>query len=480
MLTLFVLCTLLLMPGDGQAPEQTPTESAAPPPPAVAPGSLSEQAGLRFAERQWAEAADLASQAVALDPSDRYAWDVLGSSRYMLDDLEGALRAWNRLDRPHVENVEVEGVRRTRQQTVANVVGFLPNTLLTADGFRLADRRLHELPDRALSRLSFIPNDNGLANVQVAVTERWALPHGTAEWTATGLQTGIDREVRVHVPGPGGQGGLWTGSWRWWNNRPQVALSFAAPRLGARGGVWRVDTSWDSQAYSLSPTEMFTEIHTHAGLTVSNWVTPSLRYSVNGGFDRWRRSPSDLRTAFVGGSLERRWLDEHLSTSGQLSIWMPTTHDMPFSRVALRIAYNSLQASDTWTYLGDIGIEHATSDAPLGLWPAAGDGYLRAPLLRAHPLLDDGVVRLDSKSIFSPTVAYANAECQRWLVSSPFRLAAAGFADLGAANRDATIVQLDLGVGARLRIPRAVGTLRIDVAHGIPDGANALTVGWQF
>lgn len=478
MLTSFVLALVMLSPTDGAA-DQSADPSPAPAPIAT-PGSLGEQAGLRFAERRWAEAADLASRAVARDPSDRYAWDVLGSSRYMLDDLAGALRAWNQLGKPRVANVEIDGVRRTDQQTIGDVVGLRPDTILTAGRFSLAERRLQDLPDRALSRLSYTPDANGLASVQAVVTERWVLPHGAAEWLATGLQTGVDREVRAYVPQPGGRGGLWTASWRWWNNRPQVAVGFAAPHAGAGGGVWSVDASWDSQAYSLGPADMFTEEHTHAGFTVSNWVTSTLRYSATAGLDRWRREPGDVRAPFIGGSLERRWFDEHLSSSAQLFLWMPLSDDGKFGRVAVRMAYSSLQARKGWTYLADVGAEHATGAAPLGVWPAAGDGYLRAPLLRAHPLIDDGVVRIDSKSIFSPTVAYANAECQRWLLSAPFGLAAAGFADLGAAAREATIVGIDLGVGARIRVPRAVGMLRIDVAHGVPDGANAVTVGWQF
>jgi hypothetical protein len=34
--------------------------------------------------------------------------------------------------------------------------------------------------------------------------------------------------------------------------------------------------------------------------------------------------------------------------------------------------------------------------------------------------------------------------------------------------------------GVRLRIPGAAGVLRADVAHGVRDGANAVTFGWQF
>jgi outer membrane translocation and assembly module TamA len=102
------------------------------------------------------------------------------------------------------------------------------------------------------------------------------------------------------------------------------------------------------------------------------------------------------------------------------------------------------------------------------------------PLLRAHPLLEDGIVQLGADSVFGRTVSYANVEAQRWLASSSLvRIGIAGFTDVGTAVHGTTLVQVDVGIGARLRIPKAVGTLRIDAARGL-DGAHAVTVGWQF
>jgi hypothetical protein len=37
---------------------------------------------------------------------------------------------------------------------------------------------------------------------------------------------------------------------------------------------------------------------------------------------------------------------------------------------------------------------------------------------------------------------------------------------------------LDIGGGLRIKIPGAEGVLRIDIAHGVRDGKNALTFGW--
>ena len=68
------------------------------------------------------------------------------------------------------------------------------------------------------------------------------------------------------------------------------------------------------------------------------------------------------------------------------------------------------------------------------------------------------------------------------------RIQALGFAVVSAvypgiaaqAPATGSVTQIDVGGGLRLRIPGAAGTLRVDVAHGMRDDADALTVGWQY
>jgi len=41
-----------------------------------------------------------------------------------------------------------------------------------------------------------------------------------------------------------------------------------------------------------------------------------------------------------------------------------------------------------------------------------------------------------------------------------------------------TRIQLDAGIGVRLSL-FGMGVLRIDAAHGLRDGRDALSIGWQ-
>src|SRR5207244_6249581 len=141
--------------------------------------------------------------------------------------------------------------------------------------------RLNEWPDRSSARLSYHPQTDGLASVEVAIAERVSRPHGAIAWSGAAAEAAINREADVTVPGWTGSGELWTASWRWWSARPRVAMSFAAPHTGTLPGVWRVDASWDRQAYVLGPLidgPAITETQTHGGFTVSAWVTAGVRY----------------------------------------------------------------------------------------------------------------------------------------------------------------------------------------------------------
>ena len=99
-------------------------------------------------------------------------------------------------------------------------------------------------------------------------------------------------------------------------------------------------------------------------------------------------------------------------------------------------------------------------------------------------MLDEGVIDAQH-SAFGRTLTHATAEVQRWF-DRPLltHVGLAGFVDSARAARGIagsfTGTHVDVGGGLRLRIPGADGVLRVDVAHGIRDGANALTVGWQY
>jgi predicted double-glycine peptidase len=451
---------------------------------AQSPAFMRELAGFRFVQKKWDESESLARSVLERVPRDEYASSVLGAALFMQERPVAALRAWNAVDQPRLDSIRISGLTHSRYQTIVESIGLRQGVLLTADEFVRAGHRLEDLPDRASSRLSLRPGEDGFASVDVAIAERSGLPRGYADWAATGARAAIEREAAVAIPGGTGHGEVWTASWRWWADRPRVAVGFAAPRFAGLPGVWRVDGSWQAETYLRPDTNDVRESRTRGTLTVSDWIGPRLRYAIRSGVDAWT---SARKAALVGASLEQRLLDDRLAIGGDATTWVPIGSDdrnYGFSALAVHARMRTL-APRTWAYDVTAGAVRVGESAPLAEWGGAGEGRARANLLRAHPLLDGGALDVSGNSQFGRTLRYASAEGQRWVGGLPLvRIALAAFVDVAQASRRVIatdgVTQTDVGAGARLRVPGAQGLLRIDVAHGLRDGATALTIGWMY
>jgi hypothetical protein len=126
---------------------------------------------------------------------------------------------------------------------------------------------------------------------------------------------------------------------------------------------------------------------------------------------------------------------------------------------------------------GAAWLQAASGTTPVEAWPAGDTGHARDTLLRAHPVLEEGGL---APGRLGRLVAGGTMEVERWWAPrGPVRIAAAAFADVArtarrlqaGAARDA-----DVGVGMRAGFVGVPGTVRVDLAKGLRDGATALTV----
>ena len=442
---------------------------------------VSELAGVRFAERRLREAATLANQAAQRDTTDVYAWDVLGSTRFLQNDFSGALRAWNHIGKPRLDSVQIEGLSRTRYAFVAQTLALTPNAILTADRFRLAERRLQQLPTRASARIGYRPEPDGFATVDVTIVEQPSTPRSGLEWVAAGVHSLVDREIAGSTSGGLGQGEKISGSWRWWNRRPRVAIGFAAPRVGRLPGVVRVDAFHETESYvAAGLSDAIRETRTHGGIALTDWLSPDLRYEIAAGVDVW---DGLRRTASAGGALERRFAADRIALSVSGQAFVPLSGQSAFQTGGVHAAFRSKPEPRGLVQLASAGLEVATDNAPLALWRGAGDGHARVPLLRAHRLLRDGVIDGD---VFGRRLMFATVETQRWFAPVFLaRVGVAAFVDAARSTRtlDASAdngLHIDVGMGFRLKLPGRDGALRVDYGRGLRDGQHAVTIGWQL
>lgn len=440
-----------------------PAETSAVPPmtPAAPTASATErdEAGSLFLRKRYRDAASLAALAVERDPADLQSWQLLAASRYLDGDTAAALDAWNERQEPRVDLARVDGLDRTHYDVVARTLDLPGRSVLTRDALERAARRVAALPTVQASRVGYSPRENGTATVDVAVLERPLLPRTRADVLAVALRSAAMREATVDMASLTGNGEVWTAAMRWWSGRPRVALSLAVPALAGWTGLWQADVRWERQTYALDSRQLDQE-RRHAAVAVSDWPSAHLRYRIGAALDRWNNGATHV--SLVAG-LDRRFAQDRVALAAE------TTATTGYGTGTFSARWRSSRTEFTGVTAAAT-VTAVTRHAPLDLWPGGDTGVVRRTLLRAHPLLDDGVI---DASRLHRTLVHATVEYQRPLLFRP--LARFGWAAFLDAARD----DVDAGAGLRLRVPGAPGALRIDLARGLRDGRVALSAAWQ-
>jgi len=434
------------------------------------PAPWRELAGVRVLQKDWRRAAAEARKALAIDPRDEHAARILATSLYVAGDTTGALGAWNMVGEPTVDLVAVQGLERTRYAVAIRTLNLPAESRLTPDVLTRAARRLGSMPSVMGANVTYTPRAEGLAEITAAVIERPVLPTTAPSAGAVAVHAAIDRELEVEISSPTGGGERWLASWRWWESRPRVFAGVEAP--APFGGIWQLSGTDERESYG-SGSDFTEEERRSLSIAASDWISANVKWDAELRAERW---PSSDAAGALGG-LRYQSLDDRLVFGGRAGLWASTTTTWT---AGLFGDWRSNARAQGTVWLARAGLDAAGEETPFALWSGAGDGHGRAALLRAHPLLHDGVIR---DGVFGRVLASGGAEWRRW--GSPIlrllRIAPAVFVDAARAYDAPAFADprthVDVGGGIRLAIPGA-GVIRADLARGLRDGEMAVSVGW--
>jgi hypothetical protein len=449
------------------------------------PAPVRELAGVRLLQRRWPEVGELASMAVAVDPRDDHAWRLLATSRFVQNDAAGALDAWNHVGELRVDLVRIDGLTRTRHRVVEHQVGIDIGDVLEPSMLQRARRRLEQLPTLFASNVEYVPVGSGRAELRASVSERSLAPRGAVGWAATGLRAAAARELSLPIASAFGGGERIDVAWRFWAGRPRYSLAVAAP--APWGGVWHVGASAERQPFTAGSDStqgkpfdsaqgrLRTSDRVSGSVTISDWAARPLRWEVVAGIDRWR---DEGRFGRVGAALRWPSSDGRVSTGVGFHGWLG---EQAFGAAQATFSWTSSTRTRGLVFLARSAAETVTRRAPFDLWPAGDTGHARDLLLRAHPVIDDG--RLRSERLGRALIG-ATGEARRWWRAGPAAVAGAAFLDAGRTawrhDGGAALVDVDLGAGLRFSLPaQQQGVFRLDFAHGLRDGRNALSLVWS-
>jgi hypothetical protein len=439
-----------------------------------------ELAGLRFVQSRWNDAAELAARAVEQAPDDAHAWRLLAASRFLLDDPDGAIAAWNHIGEPKIDVVRLDGLDRTYDTVAHDLLNLVPHAGLSLSDLQRARRRLALLPAASTTRVAYRPISNGLVEVEATVVERPRFP-GRLGLAAIGTHALIERELVFGATVPAGSAVRLNVGWRWWTERPRLAITFSTPAAFGRSGLWEVDGFWERQSYDLgrpASAVIVEENRKRIALSYSDWFGASTRLGLTAALDRWEHSGTYVA---ISGRAEQRLAGDRLAIMGQGGLWPATGRTQSFGAGGLDVFWRSASTTEP-RVMARAGVESASLAAPHDLWPGADVGHARDVLARAHPLLRDGVV---SGGVFGRTLGHGGVEVRATTFArGTGRLGVALFTDIARAwhplDPTGTGTHVDFGIGLRVRVAGEARALRVDVARGLRDGNHAISADWQL
>lgn len=434
---------------------------------------LRELAGLRLRQDRPGEAAELAEAALAIDPADATAAELLAAGRFLDGDEVGALAAWGRATPLVVDEVTLGAPARTRNRAILDLAGIERGQTLTPRTLRLGRRRLGLLPAAAATRLDYAVERDGRVVVTAAIAERplFPSPARLAAEAALGLAT--DRGVKLRVASLFGRGEVWRLDWRWKRPRRRVRASLSLPVAGALPGAFTIRGTAERETYAFGSDPE--EERRRVDAEFSTWLTPWLGGTAGVSLDRWIDGGTYGSVALAS---RLAGLDDRLWVSVGAERWIPAGRAPGFSAGRVRVDLRSRTERRGVVASARAGLEVVSSRAPRSVWPGAGSGSGRPVAARAHDLTTGGVIH---GPLFGRRLLHGGVEGVWWIPVGLLDAGLATFADLALAGARPDGVaggafQTDVGAGIRLAIPGGTA-LRLDVARGLVDGAVAVSAG---
>jgi tetratricopeptide (TPR) repeat protein len=102
-------------------------------------------AGVSFKRKDYAEAETYLRRALRIDPADAYANDFLASLYFLRGNLEAALKYWNLVSRPQIENVRIDPTPKVDPVLLDRAFAFAPATVLLLPQLQATQARVGSL-----------------------------------------------------------------------------------------------------------------------------------------------------------------------------------------------------------------------------------------------------------------------------------------------------------------------------------------------
>jgi tetratricopeptide (TPR) repeat protein len=141
-----------------------------------------ELAGVAFKQKQYPRAAVWLRRALRLDPNDAYANDFLGTVYFLQDNLDAALKYWNRIAKPQIDTVRPDHPLHLRPALLDRALAFSAASELRLVDLETSRARVEGLEIFPAARFQLVARSDGKFDVALNLQERdrW----GSNAWEA--------------------------------------------------------------------------------------------------------------------------------------------------------------------------------------------------------------------------------------------------------------------------------------------------------
>lgn len=143
-----------------------------------------ELAGIEFQQKRYPEAARWIEKGLRLDPHDEYANDFAGTVFLLMDNLDAALKYWNRIQRPTIDRLEIDPQLQVQRLLLERAFVFSPQALMRRADLLSSERRLDGMSIFPAQSIKLKAKQDGSFDAQFNAIERNGFGNG---WLQSGV-----------------------------------------------------------------------------------------------------------------------------------------------------------------------------------------------------------------------------------------------------------------------------------------------------
>jgi tetratricopeptide (TPR) repeat protein len=249
-----------------------------------------ELAGVEFQQKRYGEAASWIEKGLRLDPQDEYANDFAGTVFLLMNNLDAALKYWNRVRRPRIDGLEIDPQLRVHRLMLERSFVFSPQAQMKRADLLSTQARLEGMEIFPAYSIKLDARQGGNFDVQFHAIERNGFGNGWLQ-SAVSVFSGLPYEtIYPSYFNIGRSATNFDSLVRWDAQKRRAWLSMAGPWHGLPQWRWRIaadgrDENWsirDSFAGSAPELGSFKLKRELASATITSIHSGTMQWTTGG------------------------------------------------------------------------------------------------------------------------------------------------------------------------------------------------------